>query len=471
MTSNLNDIVNQFTDFLTEYKNVIGRQEFSDDLISYKLPAIDFRIENKLSAFIENYQRFFYFENAHENFSLTGLGTALEMSSNGLGRFAVISKSVRELKNKVISNWNEESNDFPLICGGMKFTAEHSEEEWEDFKDSDWFVPEFLLVKKSNSHNLFYNFVNQTSSIKKQVDIFSQRFESLINLQNKIENKASIILTTKGLSPKDKKKWKALVANTLDKLADDEISKIVLSRRVDMVLSAEPSWDEIRKYFADNYSGCSIFIYHNNNSTFFGASPERLIKFHDKKVTIDVLAGSISRGKNSDEEKELEREMVSSSKLNREHDLVVHQIKKAISKYVTKIFVDKIPFKKLQNIQHLHTVLHSELVAGTTIFEIIEAIYPTGAVCGEPRDKVISLIKKIEDHKRGLYSGIIGYFNFNGEGEYSIGIRSALLHENKLFAYAGCGIVEGSDPEKEFEETELKLKVILSFFNEKNKSK
>ena len=471
MTSNLNDIVNQFTDFLTEYKNVIGRQEFSDDLISYKLPAIDFRIENKLSAFIENYQRFFYFENAHENFSLTGLGTALEMSSNGLGRFSAISKSVRELKNKVISNWSEEQNNFPLICGSMKFTAEHSEEEWEDFKDSDWFVPEFLLVKKSNSHNLFYNFVNQTSSIKKQTDIFSQRFESIINLQNKIENKASIILTAKGLSPKDKKKWKTLVAETLDKLSDFEISKIVLSRRVDMVLSAEPSWDEIRKYFSDNYSGCSTFIYHNNNSTFFGASPERLIKFHDKKVTIDVLAGSISRGKNSDEEKQLEREMISSSKLNREHDLVVHQIKKAISKYVTKIFTNKIPIKKLQNIQHLYTTLQSELTADTSMFEIIEAIYPTGAICGEPRDRALSLLKKIEDYKRGLYSGMIGYFNLNDEGEFVIGIRSALLHENKLFAYAGCGIVEGSDPEKEFEETELKLKVILSFFNEKNKSK
>src|SRR3989304_6042780 len=193
MTSNLNDIVNQFTDFLTEYKNVIGRQEFSDDLISYKLPAIDFRIENKLSAFIENYQRFFYFENAHENFSLTGLGTALEMSSNGLGRFSAISKSVRELKNKITSNWKEDQINFPLIFGNMKFTAEHSEEEWQDFKDSDWFVPEFLLVKKSDLQNLIYNFVNRNASIKKQVDKFSQRLHGLLNIQNQFEGTVSNI--------------------------------------------------------------------------------------------------------------------------------------------------------------------------------------------------------------------------------------------------------------------------------------
>ncbi len=81
------------------------------------------------------------------------------------------------------------------------------------------------------------------------------------------------------------------------------------------------------------------------------------------------------------------------------------------------------------------------------------------------------MLKKIEDYQRGLYSGLIGYFNLHDEGEFVVGIRSALLHENKLFAYAGCGIVEGSDPENEFEETDLKLKAILSFFNEKNKSK
>jgi len=470
MINNINDIINDFTNFLTEHKNIIGRQEFSDDLISYKLPPIDFQIENKLSAFIEKYPRFFYFENALENFSLTGFGTALEMSENGLGRFSAISKSVRELKNKIISNWKEDQINFPLICGSMKFTAEHSEEEWQDFKDSDWFVPEFLLVKKSDLQNLIYNFVNRNASIKKQVDKFSQRLDGLLNIQNKIEDKVSNILSAKGFSPKDKKKWKSLVANTLNKLADNEISKIVLSRRVEMVLSAELNWDEIRKYFANNYSDCSIFIYHNNESTFFGASPERLIKFQDKKVTIDVLAGSISRGKNQDEDKELESEILSSSKLNREHDLVVHQIKKAISKYVTKIFTDKIPLKKLQNIQHLHTILQSELIAETNMFEIIEAIYPTAAICGEPRDKALSLLKKIEDYRRGLYSGMIGYFNLNNEGEFVVGIRSALLHENKLFAYAGCGIIEGSNPEKEFEETELKLKAILNFFNEKNKS-
>ena len=140
------------------------------------------------------------------------------------------------------------------------------------------------------------------------------------------------------------------------------------------------------------------------------------------------------------------------------------KLKKLSPNTFRKYHSNKIPLKKLHNIQHLHTVLNSELVEDTNMFEIIEAIYPTAAICGEPRDKALSLIKKIEDYKRGLYSGLIGYFNLNDEGEFVVGIRSALLHENKLFAYAGCGIVEGSDPEKEFQETELKLKVDFVLF-------
>ena len=471
MTDNLNNITNHFTEFLTEQSNVIGKQEFSEYLISYKFPDSSLRLENKLTAILPNYSRLFYFENTAEKFSLLGVGAALELSENGLGRFSTLNKSYRELKSKTISNWNDESNHYPLICGGMKFTVEHSDEEWKDFKDSDWFVPEFLIVESQGLQNIFYNFIYQNSSVKKHVDRFSKRLDGLVNVQYKSEDKKPNILSAKGLSPKDKKKWKLLISNTLDKMPEINLTKIVVSRRVDLILSEEPDWNEVRNYFNSRYPECYIFIFHKNNSTFFGATPERLIKIHDKKISIDALAGSILRGNTEQEDRQFEREMLSSSKLNREHDLVVHQLKKAISKYVTKIFTHKVPIKKLHNIQHLHTMLQSELHTATNMFELLEAIYPTAAICGEPKDKALSLLKKIEDYKRGLYSGIIGYFNLADEGEFFIGIRSALLHENKLYAYAGCGIVEGSDPEIEFEETELKLKAILNIFDEKNKSK
>lgn len=469
MIAEQNKLVDNFSEYLSDTAVEFTKQKLEGCIISFKLPLTNFTLNLNLNSINQSFTKAFHFENPTDNFSLYGLGTALEISENGLGRFASLSKIYDELESKVITNWNKEVERFPLICGGMKFTAEHSEDEWIDFKDSEWFIPEFLVLENNDKHNILYNFIFDGSSTKKHTNKFAQRLEYLSQIPAAVEVRVSNILSSKGLSPKDKKKWKNLISSTLDKMVELNISKTVVSRRAELTLSDEPDWNEIKKYFSTNYPDCNIFIYQNRGSAFFGASPEKLMKIRDKNITIDILAGSNPRGLNAEADKKLEMEMTSSSKLNYEHDLVLHQIKKAITKYVSKIFVQKVPYKKLSNIQHLHTIVRTELLEHADIFDLIEAIYPTGAICGEPKDKALNLLKKIEDHKRGLYSGIIGYFNLSNEGDFIIGIRSALLHENKLFAYAGCGIVEGSDPEKEFYETELKLKAILSFFDE-NKS-
>ena len=100
---------------------------------------------------------------------------------------------------------------------------------------------------------------------------------------------------------------------------------------------------------------------------------------------------------------------------------------------------------------------------------VIDALHPTPAVCGVPCEVALKYIDQYEKHDRGLYSGVIGWFNFNNEAELAVGIRSALIKDNKLYAYSGCGIVNGSNPESEFEESELKLKPILNLFKYENR--
>ena len=471
MPEYLEQTVNEFTNFLNQQKKIIGKQEYSNHILSYRLPKTKGQIRIHIANLINEFPRVFYFEKPIEQFSLTGVATALDLFENGLGRFSNISKTVRELNNKFISNYNFESINFPLICGAMKFTAEHSEDEWQNFYDSNWFIPEMMILRRNETEEIFYNFKNHHTSTKKILDRFTSLIESLTKPSSTTESKSPRILSTKGISPKDKKKWKSLVTEALDKLMDSEISKIVLSRRIDMVVSEAPNWDKLLNYFMANYPDCSNFIFHNNNSTFFGSSPERLAKFLNGKITIDILAGSASRGANAEDDFRIEKEMLNDSKLINEHELVVKQVKKAVENYVEEIQMNKLPSKKLLNIQHLHTILEADFSNNNYMFDIIESIFPTAAVCGEPKDKALNQIKKIEDYKRGLYSGLIGFFNLKNEGEFIVGIRSALLNENKLYAYAGCGLVEGSNPDDEFEETEMKLKAILSFFNEQNKNK
>ncbi len=98
-------------------------------------------------------------------------------------------------------------------------------------------------------------------------------------------------------------------------------------------------------------------------------------------------------------------------------------------------------------------------------FQLINSIFPTPAICGIPTRQSLNELKTLEGFDRGLYSGIVGSFNLSGDAEFFVAIRSALVSENKLTAFAGCGIVEESNPVEEYTETDLKLQPIISLFS------
>ena len=106
------------------------------------------------------------------------------------------------------------------------------------------------------------------------------------------------------------------------------------------------------------------------------------------------------------------------------------------------------------------------LLSPGSMMNLLKDLYPTPAICGFPKETALHFIKKSENYRRGLYSGIIGWFNLEENGEFVVALRSALAVNNKIIAFAGNGIVDDSNPETEFKETELKLKTILSLFND-----
>jgi menaquinone-specific isochorismate synthase len=105
---------------------------------------------------------------------------------------------------------------------------------------------------------------------------------------------------------------------------------------------------------------------------------------------------------------------------------------------------------------------------GVSIYSVIKKLHPTPAMCGLPAENAKLIIENLELFDRGLYSGVIGWIDFNNNADIAVGIRSALLKGNRLRAFAGCGIVKGSDALTEYNETELKLKPMLSLFENEN---
>lgn len=462
--------VSLFTKFLSESENIIKKNNLPSYLVSFALNYPASNLENKFDFLLKIHERSFYFEKPDENFLIFGMDEALNITENGEKRFSATDKKIKEWKEKFHSNWSEFNGIvFPLFLGSLKFAVEHADNDWSDFNDSTWFVPEVLLYKAKEQRFLLFNFV-YSSEFPKGVIInkFRSKLEKLFNnnFQPK-EKPVSKILHSSGSSPKDKKKWKNLVVEALEKISEKEVNKIVLSRRVDLLLTEEPDFYTILKRLRKDYGDTYLFISHHGKSSFFGATPERLAKFTDGKVEIDALAGSAPRGKNDSEDLVFENNLLADKKNLNEHNFVIDHILSSITNF-TKDFtiVTNTKIRKLANIQHLWTKISAKLNVNSSIMLLLKELFPTPAVCGIPKDMALQLIKKLEGYKRGLYSGTVGWFNFNNEGEFVIGIRSALSLNNKLIAFAGCGIVENSDPELEYQETELKLKTILSLFNE-----
>ncbi|HRI48128.1 MAG TPA: chorismate-binding protein, partial [Ignavibacteriaceae bacterium] len=184
-----------------------------------------------------------------------------------------------------------------------------------------------------------------------------------------------------------------------------------------------------------------------------------------KTLFTEALAGTAPISDNIEENKNLESILLSSEKEINEHKTVVEHIESVLNNFCSEVVLSNdVGVKKFNTIQHIWTPITGKLQSNYSIFQIVEKLFPTPAVCGAPKESALTYIKKIEEHKRGLYSGIVGWFNLNYNCEFSVAIRSGVISDKKLYAFAGCGIVEASKPETEFAETNLKFNTLLSLF-------
>ncbi|MGA7721325.1 MAG: isochorismate synthase [Ignavibacteriaceae bacterium] len=465
----ISSTVASFSNFLSENNFKIKDHSPSNLLVSYVTIINDFNVFERINHLTKSYERSFYFEKPDENFFILGADEALIISENGERRFTAIDKRIKGLKGSFINNWGTTNvKDIPLFLGGMKFMTDHNDTDWQDYDDSTWFIPEIMILCAQEQKYLFFNFNIQGTLDKEIVKKFRVKLEKFLKPENSKE-KLSVqkILNSNGDSPKDKKKWKQLVEEALERISENHIEKVVLARKVELNLASELDFNSIIAKLRNNHPNCSIFIYHHGRSSFFGATPELLAKFSGSKIEIDVLAGSAPRSKNSEEENELEKSLLADHKNLHEHDIVTDHIKRTLNKSTENLNIEKqYSIKKLANIQHIWSRISAFLPPTCSMMNLLKELYPTPAICGFPKETALHFIKKSENFRRGLYSGIIGWFNLEENGEFVVALRSALAINNKIIAFAGNGIVDDSNPETEFKETELKLKTILSLFND-----
>ena len=194
---------------------------------------------------------------------------------------------------------------------------------------------------------------------------------------------------------------------------------------------------------------------------FFGASPERLVRVRHRRLTTEALAGTRPRGDSIASDRELEQQLLTSVKERHEHRLVHDGIRHALAGLCDTVQVrDAVSVRKLAHVQHLDTPFEGSLQSDKRLGDALQALHPTPAVGGSPRDAALAAISAAEPFDRGWYAAPFGWVDAAG-GEFAVAIRSALAVGDSLDLYAGSGIVNGSDPATEWDETENKLQQLL----------
>jgi len=249
--------------------------------------------------------------------------------------------------------------------------------------------------------------------------------------------------------------WACSVAEGISRLRLGDLDKVVLAR--DLIASTTEPLDarHLLRRLADRWTDCWTYPLDG----LVGATPELLLRRTGSQVTSRVLAGTAARaGTGADEA--VGRELLASAKNQDEHRYAIASLAEALAPYCASLDVPKPHVLTLPTLMHLATDVRGELAGDPDLFGIIDAIHPTAAVCGTPRDIAIELIAELEGMDRGRYAGPIGWTDAAGNGEFGVALRCAQIEDRALRLFAGCGIMADSDPAGELAEAQVKLLAI-----------
>jgi menaquinone-specific isochorismate synthase len=253
------------------------------------------------------------------------------------------------------------------------------------------------------------------------------------------------------------------VTETLGDIQAEALQKLVLAHTLDVKTPQPLDLCHALGTLRDRYPECYVFAISNGRGqSFIGASPERLIELRDRHLVTDALAGSAPRGHSHSDDQALGNQLLGSQKDGHEHRVVLDFIRDRLWELGITPQVASLPhLLQLPNIQHLRTLITAEVPHHLHLLEILAALHPTPAVAGMPRDVAQQQIHRYETFERHLYAAPLGWIDHQGNGEFTVGIRSALINGSQARLYAGAGIVAGSDPQRELAEIQLKLHTLL----------
>ena len=254
--------------------------------------------------------------------------------------------------------------------------------------------------------------------------------------------------------------WCAVIERAIARIKDGELGKVVLAREVTVEANREIVVSQVLARLQALYPSCWVF----SAEGFVGASPELLVSRRGDRVVTHPLAGTIPHSGDPDVDRRAAERMLASPKERAEHAFAVDDAAATLRPLCASLTVPAAPsIVALRNVAHLGTRIEGVLAPPTpSALDLALALHPTPAVGGTPTDAAVRYLRTAEGVDRGRYAGPVGWVDASGDGEFVVGIRSAEISGAVARLFAGVGIVEGSVPEEELAETQLKLQALLA---------
>lgn len=404
---------------------------------------------------------------ASEDLALVGLGRAWSVEADGDGRFATADAAWRALVERFgpdDPSWP--SGVGPVLLGGLGFSGRlpAADDTWAPFGAASLVLPELILARTGGgSWSTTTTDAGATAPGVRRWDRILARAHELTPapgglIARPVSNPLAII---------DEQPNEALWGRTVGLFAGavgrGRLDKVVLARRVVLESPADLDVENALRRLAASARESTVFAFRRGGRTFLGATPERLIRTDGRAFRTVAIAGSVGRGTDAAQDEALARELLASEKDREEHAVVIDAIRDRLTPISERLVVAPTPgVLTLRHVQHLITEIEGTVHERAGLLALAERLHPTPAVGGEPRDLALTLIDEHEGFDRGWYAGPIGWLGADGDGELMVALRSGVVDHTRATLFAGCGIVADSDPDREWEESRMKLRAVAS---------
>jgi isochorismate synthase len=397
--------------------------------------------------------------------SIVGIDVAMRLCPGGSTRFARLAEEWRAIVDDLVVDGPAAGTSLagPLLLGGAAFRDHGSgEPRWDGFGSTSFDLPRMVLVSRDGESVL--TTIHVPGSDAPDPGLIRQLADAGTRVLP-----ATSSISPVGLDP-ERAAWSSSVARITGAVGRGRLDKVVLARRVDLradgpldpvgILRQLASADR-----ADPSPGerlpSTVFAFGRGPRTFLGSTPERLASVRGRSLRTMALAGTCMRGTDAAHDAALGATLLASEKEREEHAVVVTMLRETLSPITTSLDVPRTPrIVRSARLQHLLTDVSGSLHEGVGALDVIGRLHPTPAVGGWPTQAALELLDEESTLDRGWYAGPVGWLGASGDGDLSVAIRSGLVNGSEVSLYAGCGIVADSEPDREWEESSLKLRVM-----------